>query len=233
MSAVTAPPWPRAQRSASRVSAMLSAPPEQAMARRGLVSKGAKGTISAANSDVSSGFTARAPVPSSMGLAARLLLFRRRPLLDRGGRGREVAVEARKGGAGVRLLAEIGERHAELQQIVHRLAVLGIFLIALGEGDGGVVPILAHIIGLAQPVLRVAGERILGIFRHEGAQRLFRVGIIGALQQAEGVVVLILRRGGGGGGGRRRGRRIGRARGIAGRQRAENTAARAHPTSRG
>src|SRR3984885_15765627 len=147
MSAVTAPPWPRAQRSASRVSAMLSAPPEHATARRGLVSKGAKGAMSVAHSDVWSGFTARAPVPSSMGLAARLLLFRRRPLLDRGGRGREVAVEARKGGAGVRLLAEIGKRHAEFQQIVHRLAVLGIFLIALGRGYGGVFRILAHIAG--------------------------------------------------------------------------------------
>src|SRR5208282_674076 len=195
MSAVTAPPCPRAQRSASSVSAMLSAPPEQAMARRGWDSKGAKPAISAANSAWSSGAAWRAPVPSSMTLTARLFLLFRIPLLDGSGRGREVMVEARIGGAGIGLLAEIGERHAELEEIVHRLAALGIFLVALGEGDGGVVPILAHVIGLTQPVLRVAGERILGELLHEGAQCGFGVGIIGALQQAESAVVLILRRG--------------------------------------
>ena len=74
-----------------------------------------------------------------------------------------------EGAARVLLLAEAAERHAELQEIVGGLAALGIFLIAEGEGGGGVLVFLAHVIGLAEPVLRVAGERVVGIVLDEGS----------------------------------------------------------------
>src|SRR6185312_3537111 len=74
------------------------------------------------------------------------------------------------------------------------LAALGIFLIALGEDRSGVGVVLPHIVGLAQPILGVAGERIVGMLLHEGAQRLLGRRVVGLAQQAERIVVLLLRR---------------------------------------
>src|SRR5689334_18945771 len=93
--------------------------------------------------------------------AAEPLLLAARPLLDVGRGGRKVAVEPGEGAARIRLLPEVAERHAELQQAVRRLAALRILLVALGEGGGGAVVVLPHVIGLAEPVLRVGGERIV------------------------------------------------------------------------
>ncbi len=61
---------------------------------------------------------------------ADLLPLARLPVFDVGGCGGKIAVEPRESAARLLLLAEIAERHAELQQIVGSLAALGIFLIA-------------------------------------------------------------------------------------------------------
>src|SRR5258707_14591407 len=158
------------------------------MARRGAGSNGAKAPISAAKSAAWSGAVL---IGRSAG---EPLLLVGGALLDVARRAREVAVEPGEGTAGIRLLPELAQGHAELEQVVGSLPALGIFLIALGEDRGGVVVVLPHVIGLAQPVLGVAGERIIRGALHEGAQRLPGPRGIGLAQQAEGVVVLLLRR---------------------------------------
>src|SRR5215469_5727392 len=92
--------------------------------------------------------------------AAGALLLAREPFLDRRRDDREVALKPRKGAAGIGLLVQIRERHAELQKVVGGLRAFRILLIALREGSGGVAVVLAHIIGFAEPVLGIAGERI-------------------------------------------------------------------------
>src|SRR5258708_2814905 len=158
------------------------------MARRGAGSNGAKAPISAAKSAAWSGAVVIG------GSAGEPLLLVGGALLDVAQRARGVAVEPREGTAGIRLLPELAPGQAEPEPGGGGRSPPGIFLIALGEDSGGVVVVLPHVIGLAQPVLGVAGERIIRVALHEGAQRLLGRRVIGLAQQAEGVVVLLLRR---------------------------------------
>src|SRR5690348_12348730 len=122
-------------------SAILSPPPEQATARCGPASNGANRTISRSNSAAASGVIEPATAPS-MASAAQVSLLGGRRAAHIGGHLREIVIQPRESGAGVGLLAHVAERHRELEQVVRRLAALGIFLIALGERDGGVLPVL-------------------------------------------------------------------------------------------
>src|SRR6185437_13306788 len=128
--------------------------------------------------------------------AAEVLPLLARAFLDVGGGGREVLVELVEGEARLFLLTEIAERHAELQQIVGAFTALRILLVAFGKGAGGMGVVLADVEGLAEPVLRIAGERVGRVALDEAAQRLLRRRVVGLTQQPEGVVVLLLRRAG-------------------------------------
>ncbi len=83
------------------------------------------------------------------------------------------------------------------KQIVGGFRAFGIFLIALRESGRGVAVILADVERLAEPILRIAGERILGIALNESAHRLLGGRIIRLGQQAHSVIVLVLRIAGG------------------------------------
>src|SRR5690348_17927288 len=185
---------------------MLSPPPEHATAKCGAASNGANDAISRSNSTAVSDVIEPATAPS-IASAAQVALLGGRRAAHIGGHLWEIVIQPRERRAGVGLLAHVAERHGELQQIVRRLAALGIFLIALGEGDGGVFPILAHVKGLAEPVYGIAGEWILRMLRNEGAQRLLGTGVIGPTQQRESGLVLVVRRRGRRVRGRRRSRR--------------------------
>src|SRR5690242_14533697 len=93
----TEPPLARAQRWHSRASAMLSAPPETAIPRRGRVSNGPSPAISRANS----------AAPTALVLAAAVaMFFLLQPLFQAVGRAGEFLVELGEGNTGVVLLAD-------------------------------------------------------------------------------------------------------------------------------
>src|ERR1043166_4072051 len=181
----TEPPRARAQRWHSRASAMLSAPPETAMPSCGRDSNGPSPAISRANSAASTALSLAAAVA---------MFFLLQPLFQAVGRAGKFLVELGECNAGVVLLADLPQRHAELQEIVGRLAAVRILLIGLGEGDGRILVSPAYIIGLAQPVLRVARQGIARVLGDEGLQGLLRLVVIGLAQQVEGVFVLGLHR---------------------------------------
>src|SRR5579875_2979383 len=107
---MTLPPRARAQRSARTVNAMLSPPPEQAMARRGPASNGANGAINCSNSAAVSGGVEPATAPS-IASAAQVVLFGGRRAAHIGGHLREIMVQPRERRAGVGFLAHVAERH--------------------------------------------------------------------------------------------------------------------------
>src|SRR5581483_3015569 len=203
---------------ASSAKARLSAPPETATTRKGRRSNGPRRSSRAANSASPSGVGRGAPAPDAAQLsievissaaggcrpiedssgAAQPLLLGRRAVADLRLHLREVALEPRVGAAGIVLLAEDRQRDAELQQVVGRLGALRIFLVALGEGGGRALIILARIEGLAEPVLRIAGERVPRIALDEGAEGLLGLLVARLPQQREGRVVLVERRASGG-----------------------------------
>src|SRR5438309_8677162 len=116
VNAQACPPCCRAQRSATRISAMLSGPPETATAIAGRASKPPSAASEAASSasvsgDVSNGPSLRSVAGSS---APEALLFRRGVVLDRGARFREIVIELRQRDAGVLLLVGATERHGKL-----------------------------------------------------------------------------------------------------------------------
>ena len=99
-------------------------------------------------------------------------------VFDRASRAGEIVIQLGERDAGVLLLVGASERHAEFQQIVSRLGPLRIIFVALGEGAGRLRVPPARVIGLAQPVLRAAGQRIFGMLRNEFLQSLFGTRII-------------------------------------------------------
>src|SRR5439155_20094460 len=103
----------------------------------------------------------------------------------------KIVVELGEGDTGVFVLVGAGERHAELQKIVGRLGALWPALVALGKGGGGVEKAVAGEVGLAEPVLRVARHRVLGVLLDKGLERPFGGRIVGLLQETKGVVVLL------------------------------------------
>src|ERR1041385_1127768 len=104
------------------------------------------------------------------GSAAEALFFCRGAFLDRSARRREVMVELSQRDAGVLLLIGARQRHAQLQQFVGRLGAFGIALIAFREGARRFGITAARVIGLAEPILRVARHRIVRVLLDKGLQ---------------------------------------------------------------
>src|SRR5450755_4088676 len=102
--------------------------------------------------------------------AARLFALGFRLVGDWVGRRRELGLELAEGRAGGILLPECRKRHAEPEQAVRRLLAGLVFLVALEEGVGRVLVIAAHEIGLADPVLRAARERVRRIASDQVAE---------------------------------------------------------------
>src|SRR5690606_11386304 len=104
--------------------------------------------------------------------AASALPFRGRPLPD-GIRGsRKLLRQLPERRARLILLAELAQGHPQLQQAVGRLGALVVVAVGLEEGLGGVLELAADIVGLAKPVLGIAGELVIGMitdYRHESA----------------------------------------------------------------
>src|SRR5262249_19985517 len=94
--------------------------------------------------------------------------------------------------AGIGGLAQGGQRHSELQQGIRRLATLRIVLERRREGLRGVLVVLAYIVGLAEPVAGVAGQRVIRILVDECAEGLLRLGILGLPHEIEGVLILLV-----------------------------------------
>src|SRR5262249_28291277 len=80
--------------------------------------------------------------------------------------------------AGVRLAAECGERDAELQEIVGALGAGLVDLVSFGEGRHGVLVVAPRIVGLAQPILRVAGQHMAGVTLQEGLEAALGARIV-------------------------------------------------------
>src|SRR5579885_3054883 len=184
----TSPPRARAQRSSSKVKAKLSAPPETPTAIRGWSSNGPTAVISRANSAAPRG---AGGAGSAAGVAA--LLFPE-AIGHAVRRARELLRQLGEGDAGVRRLAQLAQGHSQLQEIVRRLAVIRVLLIALGEGHRRLLVAPAHIIGLAEPVLRIARQIVRRMLGQEGAEGLLRIVVFRLAQQVEGVFVLRLHR---------------------------------------
>src|SRR5205823_14871218 len=117
-------------------------------------------------------------VAAIAGSAAEALLLRRGAVLDRGAGGGEIMVELAQRDAGVLLLVGAGERHAELQQLVGRLGAFRISLVALGKGARRLDKPAARVIGLAQPILGVAGHRVFRVLLDKGLQCRLGGGIV-------------------------------------------------------
>src|ERR1700730_2040651 len=164
---------------------MLSGPPETATATTGRASKPPIRSSAFANSP-------RVSAAADMGdSTAEAFLLRAGAALDRGARAGEIVIELGQRDAGVLLLIGAGQRHAELQQLVGRLAAFRIALLALGKGARRLDKPAACVIGLAEPVLGVAGPRILRVLLDKGLARRLGGGIVRLLQQTEGIVVLL------------------------------------------
>src|SRR3981081_3380967 len=88
----------------------------------------------------------------------------------------ELGLELAEGRAGGVLLTERRQRHGESEQGVWRLIARFVFLVAFEEGVGGVLVVAAHVIGLADPVLRVAGQGIVGVAREQLTEGRFGAG---------------------------------------------------------
>src|SRR6185312_13791783 len=110
------------------------------------------------------------------------------PLLEVGG-ARIILVEALEHGTGFLLLVEHRERDAELQEIVRPLRAGLVDLVALGEGDHRLLILTPRVVGLAQPVLRIAGQRMLRIVLHERLEGTLGAGVVAILQELEGVMI--------------------------------------------
>ena len=110
--------------------------------------------------------------------------------LDCASRVREIVVELHQGDAGIMLLIGAGERHAELQQPVSRLRSSRIALVAFGKGGSGFGVLAASIKAFAEPILRIAGERVARMLLNKAAQRFLRRRIIRLPQQSESGIVL-------------------------------------------
>src|ERR1700735_2289814 len=192
----------RAQRSASRVSASESAPPETATARGGPGSKHPRCSITRAKSVSPSGAGPVRPPerwrvalrPPRINSAPDPLFFRDLAILDDGLHLREIPLEPGEAETSIVLAPGIGERHAELQQIILRLRALRVFLVPFGESRGGRRKIAAHEVGLAQPVLRVGGKRITRMLLQKTVESGFRALEVGVAQQTEGIIILLQRR---------------------------------------
>jgi hypothetical protein len=156
---------------------------------QGRSSKGPTADISRENSAWPIG---AAPGRGPTAGVAALLFFESRD--DAVRRAREFRRKLRESNAGIRLLAELAKRHAELQKVVRRLAVIRIFLIALGEGDRGILVAAAHIVCLAKPILCIARQVVVGVLGEKGAQRLFGIVVLRLTQQIERILILALHR---------------------------------------
>src|ERR1700694_1529521 len=110
--------------------------------------------------------------------ATRLLALALGLIANLVGRRGELGLELAEGGAGGVLLAERCQRHGEPEQGVWRLIARLMFLVAFEEGVGRVLVVAAHVIGLADPVLRVAGKGIVGVARKQLPEGSFRAGVV-------------------------------------------------------
>ena len=129
--------------------------------------------------------------------AAVLLALLLDPALLQVDGARIVLVKLGEHGAGIGLAAEHRQSDAELQQVVGSLGARLVDLVAVGEGSHGVLIITTRIISLAQPVLRVARQHMLGIALQECLKAPLRVGVVAVVQLLEGVVVHLVRPSGG------------------------------------
>ncbi len=64
----------------------------------------------------------------------------------------------RQGGTGLVGLLQGGQRQSEFQQTVRTLAAVCLISVAGEEGPRGIGITFAHIIGLTEPILRIAGQ---------------------------------------------------------------------------
>src|SRR5690606_4328851 len=181
--ASTCPCLAFAHRTARKRRARLSAPPDTAQARSGSGSKGPSAAIKCAKFAAPRGWSPSPSAAESLPLAPGTLenLTRRIPI---------ATLQFSQGAASIVATIEHGERHAEFQQIVGRLARFRILLEAFGEDSGGGNIVASHVVGLTQPVLRVARQRMLGVRLQEGLQCCFRLFPARLPQKAEGLVIL-------------------------------------------
>src|SRR3984957_17516456 len=112
-------------------------------------------------------------------------------LLDRGSGAGKLLIELGEGDAGVLFLVGASQGHAQLQQIVRRPSALWIALVAIGEGRGSVHVSVARVKALTDEILCICGERVVRVRLDEGAQRGFGGGIVGLLDQSDGMVELL------------------------------------------
>src|SRR5262245_31134911 len=91
------------------------------------------------------------------------------------GGGRILPRHLGKGAAGLLLLAELVQRHAELEKRVGCARALWKGLEARQETACRVLVLALNVVGLAQPILSIAGKLMVAIARQEQAESGFRL----------------------------------------------------------
>src|SRR4029078_6960149 len=82
-----------------------------------------------------------------------------------------------------------GKGHAELEQCLRRLVASFVFLVALEEGVGGSLVLAAAVEALADPILGIRRERILGVALYQLAEGHFGARVIVLRQGAVAFLV--------------------------------------------
>src|SRR6185437_17021686 len=189
------------QRAISIISAVESGPPDTASSKTGKSERSEKSAF-ASDTETGKDFSVgmilsgnRFPPSGIMPYisAAHALLFLRDAALHAGRRLGIFAADFRQRGAGGFLLMHGGERLAEPQQRIRRLAGVLVFGRDRKEGLGSVAVVLLLEQALAQPILRVRHQALVGMLLEEVAEGLRRQRVVFAQHIAVGHVVFVLR----------------------------------------
>ena len=90
-------------------------------------------------------------------------------------------------------LDQVKQAVDQVQQIVRPLRTGLVDLVAFGEGRHRILVVAAGVIGFAQPILRIAGQRILRVLGDEGFEGDLGLGIGAALHETRCIIILFLR----------------------------------------
>src|SRR6516164_5771836 len=157
--------WPQwaSQSANSTISAVLSLPPEMASPTRSLAPSAPPNKPASSSASTGPSPAGVVSLPDRDLSASRALALELGRGFDVGRRIRKLGAELAVGGAGGVLLAEPLQRHGELEKALGCFGTAAVALVPLEEGAGRRAILAAYIERFAEPVLGVAGQRIVGV----------------------------------------------------------------------